>query len=171
MTAPLPREPRVNSDAQEQILSDVLARFQKTEDPRLRAIMASLIRHLHAFVREVKLTWEEWEGAMAFFAKAASVTGNGRNEFIALSDSIGVSMQVLATSQPKPPGATIPTLIGPFFVDDAPMFANGADLSGGAKGEPLYVSGRILDTAGRPLPGATIDVWHSDDRGLYDVQD
>lgn len=171
MTAPLPREPNINADAQKQILGDVLARFAKTADPRLREIMASLITHLHAFVRETKLTWEEWESAMAFFAKAASVTGNGRNEFIALSDSIGISMQVLATSQPKPPGATIPTLIGPFFIDNAPAFANGANLSGGAKGEPLYASGRILDTKGNAIPGAIIDVWHSDERGLYDVQD
>jgi hydroxyquinol 1,2-dioxygenase len=171
MTVPLPREPKANPDAQEQILSEVLARFETTADPRLREIMARLITHLHAFVREVKLTWEEWESAMAFFAKAASVTGSGRNEFIALSDSIGVSMQVLATSQPKPPGATIPTLIGPFFIDNAPVFPNGTDLSGGAKGEPLYVSGRILDTAGRAIAGATLDVWHSDERGLYDVQD
>jgi hydroxyquinol 1,2-dioxygenase len=171
MTARSPRDSKTIGETQKQILNEVLARFEKTEDPRLREIMANLIAHLHAFVREVRLTWQEWEAAMAFFAKAASVTGQGRNEFIALSDSIGVSMQVLATSQPKPPGATIPTLIGPFFIDNAPVFANGADLSGGAKGEPLYVSGRILDTAARFLPGATIDVWHSDERGLYDVQD
>lgn len=171
MTAPLPRDPKAARDSQDQILKEVLARFAKTEDPRLREIMSSLITHLHAFVREVTLTWEEWERAMTFFAKAASVTGNGRNEFIALSDSIGVSMQVLATSQPKPPGATLPTLIGPFFLEDAPLFVNGADLSAGAHGEPLYARGRILDTGGRPLPGATIDVWHSDERGLYDVQD
>ena len=171
MTSSLPHRPAANPASQQQILSEVLARFAATENPRLREIMTSLITHLHAFVRDVTLTWAEWERAMALFAKAASVTQNGRNEFIALSDSIGVSMQVLATSQPKPQGATIPTLIGPFFLDDAPLFANGADLSGGARGEPLFATGRILDTRGRPLPGATIDVWHSDERGLYDVQD
>src|ERR1043166_8437418 len=87
MTAPLPRDPKQHPDAQQQILEEVLARFATTEDRRLREIMARLITHLHAFVREVNLTWDEWERAMAFFAKAASVTGNGRNEFIALSDS------------------------------------------------------------------------------------
>jgi hydroxyquinol 1,2-dioxygenase len=108
---------------------------------------------------------------MAFLATAASVTGPGRNEFIALSDSIGLSMQVLAASQPKPPGATIPTLIGPFFIEDAPAFAAGADIANGASGEKLYVHGRVVDTAGRPVADAVVNVWQSDDRGLYDVQD
>jgi hydroxyquinol 1,2-dioxygenase len=156
---------------QDDILRDVLARFAQTNDPRLREILTSLIRHAHAFVRDVRLTWEEWERGMAFLAKAASVTGEGRNEFIALSDSIGMSMQVLATSQPKPPGATIPTLIGPFFLADAPVFDCGADIAGGASGEPLYAHGRVLDTGGKPLPGAIVNIWHSDERGLYDVQD
>ena len=158
-------------DTQAAILDEVLARFATTENPRLREIMLSLIRNLHAFVRETKLTWTEWERAMTFFATAASVTGPGRNEFIALSDSIGVSMQVLAASQPKPPGATIPTLIGPFFIDDAPVFPASADISNGASGEPLYVFGRVLDTAGQPVADAILNVWQSDDRGLYDVQD
>jgi hydroxyquinol 1,2-dioxygenase len=171
MLVPRPPEPNYVNEIQEQILREVLARFEKTEDPRLHEIMSSLIQHLHAFVRDVKLTWQEWEQSMAFFAKAASVTGHGRNEFIALSDAIGLSMQVLATSQPKPPGATIPTLIGPFFLSDAPVFPNGVDISGAAAGQPLYVSGRILDTQGKLLAGAIVDVWHSDERGLYDVQD
>jgi hydroxyquinol 1,2-dioxygenase len=164
-------DPTTAEDTEAAILEDVLARFTTTENPRLREIMLSLIRNLHAFVRETKLTWGEWERAMTFFATAAKVTGPGRNEFIALSDSIGISMQVLAASQPKPPGATIPTLIGPFFIDDAPVFPSGADISSGASGEPLYVSGRVLDTAGQPVSDAILNVWQSDDRGLYDVQD
>ncbi len=159
------------TDAQEEILAEVLARFARTPDPRLRQLVFGLIRHLHAFVRENRVSWQEWEAAMAFLAKAASVTGNGRNEFIALSDSIGLSMQVLATSQPKPLGATIPTLIGPFFITDAPVVPSGSDISGGARGEPLFVRGKVLDTAGSPVPDAILNVWHSDERGLYDVQD
>jgi hydroxyquinol 1,2-dioxygenase len=158
-------------DTQTAILAEVLRRYRTTPDPRLREIMENLIGHVHAFVRETKLTWPEWERAMALFANAARVTSPGRNEFVALSDSIGLSMQVLATSQPKPPGATIPTLIGPFFIEDAPIFAAGADIANGASGEPLYVSGRVLDTAGRPVADAIVNVWQSDDRGLYDVQD
>ena len=174
MHSPVSAEKSVQSTAgneQDDILREVLARFETTDDPRLREIMGSLIRHVHGFVHDVRLTWEEWERAMAFFAKAASVTKEGRNEFIALSDSIGMSMQVLATSQPKPPGATIPTLIGPFFLADAPVFECGADIAGGASGEPLHVRGRVLDTEGQPLPGAIVNVWHSDERGLYDVQE
>ncbi len=159
------------NDTQAAILNDVLARFAATPDPRLRDIMLGLITSLHRFVCDNKVTWTEWEGAMAFLAKAASVTGPGRNEFIALSDSIGISMQVLAASQPKPPGATIPTLIGPFFIEDAPVFARGANIANGASGEPLYVSGRVIDTGGKPVADAVVNVWQSDDRGLYDVQD
>jgi hydroxyquinol 1,2-dioxygenase len=160
--------PPADLDTQAAIREEVLARFRTTEDPRLREIMLSLIRHLHAFVGETKITWAEWERAMAFFATAAGVTGPGRNEFIALSDSIGLSMQVLAASQPKPAGATIPTLIGPFFIDDAPVFPAGADIANGASGERLYVSGRVLDTMGGPVADAVVNVWQSDDRGLYD---
>ena len=162
MTHPTPGDP---------ILSEVLARFATTPDPRLRDIMLRLIAHLHGFVRETGLTWQEWEAAMAFLAKAASVTGPGRNEFIALSDAIGISMQVLATSQPKPPGATEPTLIGPFFLEDAPMVASGGDIANGASGQTLFVSGRVVDTKGAPVTDAVVHVWQSDDRGLYDVQD
>src|ERR1700734_3595835 len=106
--------------------------------------MLGLIDHLHAFVCENELTWAEWEASMAFLARGAAVTKDGRNEFIALSDSIGVSMQVLAAAQPKPPGATIPTLIGPFFIDDAPVFPIGADIAGGASGQPPYAYGRVV---------------------------
>ena len=159
------------ADTEAAILAEVLARYETTENPRLRALMRGLITHLHAFVREQTVSWAEWEAAMAFLAKAASVTGPGRNEFIALSDAIGLSMQVLAASQPKPPGATIPTLIGPFFLDDAPVFASGADIANGASGQPLYASGRVVDTHGLPVADAVLNVWQSDDRGLYDVQD
>ncbi len=159
------------TQAQETLLAEVLDRFATTPDPRLRQLLLALIRHLHEFVRESRPTWQEWEAAMAFCARAAAVTGPGRNEFIALSDAVGLTMQVLASSQPKPPGATIPTLIGPFHLANAPWFPNGADIAGAAQGERLHVSGRVLDIAGEPVAGAILSVWHSDERGLYDVQD
>ena len=109
---------RVRTENEAEILADVRHRFETTENPRLRQLMLGLIDHLHAFVAN-EVTWAEWEASMAFLARGAAVTKDGRNEFIALSDSIGVSMQVLAASQPKPPGATIPTLIGPFFLNEA----------------------------------------------------
>ncbi len=160
-----------DGDGEGEILADVRKRFAATQDARLRGLMFGLIDHLHAFVRENRVTWAEWEAAMAFLARAAAVTKDGRNEFIALSDAIGVSMQVLAASQPKPPGATIPTLIGPFFLTDSPLFANGADISNGASGQKLYAHGRVIDTSGKPVADAVLNVWQSDDRGLYDVQD
>lgn len=161
----------VGAENQAAILADVRRRFETTENPRLRELMLGLIDHLHGFVCEHAVTWAEWEAFMAFLARGAAVTKDGRNEFIALSDSIGVSMQVLAASQPKPPGATIPTLIGPFFLSDAPIFPLGADIANGASGTPLYAHGRVLDTAGRPVDDAVVNVWQSDERGLYDVQD
>src|SRR5271155_5067727 len=93
-------------DHEELILQEVLARYQLTSDPRLREIMLSLIGHLHGFARETKLTWSEWERGMAFLSKAAEWNSTQRNEFVALSDVIGLTMQVVAASQPKPPGAT-----------------------------------------------------------------
>jgi hydroxyquinol 1,2-dioxygenase len=135
------------SETEKAILADARARFETTENPRIRELILGLIDHLHAFVREQKVSWSEWEYFMGFLARAAAVTKDGRNEFIA-SDSIGISMQVLAASQPKPAGATIPTLIGPFFIDGAPVFPIGTDIAGGASGQPLYAYGRVLDTKG-----------------------
>ena len=152
------------------ITREVLERYQLTADPRLREIVLSLISHLHAFARDTNLSFDEWGKAMQYLYTAGQACNGPRNEFIALSDAIGFTMLVITNSQRKPPGATIPTLVGPFFVPDAPKFRNGEDISNGAQGEPLYVAGRVLDTAGKPVQGATLDVWHSDDRGLYDVQ-
>jgi Catechol dioxygenase N terminus len=129
----LQAETETSSETEKVILADVRARFETTENPRIRQLILGLIDHLHAFVREQKVTWSEWEYFMGFLARAAAVTKDGRNEFIALSDSNGISMQVLAASQPKPPGATIPTLIGPFFIEDAPVFPIGADIARGLR--------------------------------------
>ena len=157
-------------DSDEAITQEVLTRFALTPDPRLREVVTSLITHLHGWARDVRLTWSEWERAIEFLTKSAAFCKGGRNEFIALSDAIGLTMLVTATTQATP-GATIPTLVGPFFVPGAPRYPNGADISNGAQGTPLFVSGRVLDLDNRPISGAVLDVWHSDDRGLYDVQD
>ena len=152
--------PDTASATERAILADVRARFEATENPRLRQLVLGLIDHLHAFVGEQKVTWSEWEYFMSFLARAAVVTKDGRNEFIALSDSIGVSMQVLAALQPEAGrDATIPTLIGPFFIDDAPVFPIGTDIARGASGQPLYAHGRVLDTEGEPVVDAILNVW------------
>jgi len=158
-------------DSADKITEEVLARYALTEDPRLREIVMAVIRHLHSFAREVNLTWSEWEFAMEYLYKAGTFCKGPRNEFIALSDTLGLTMLMVAATQPKPEGATLPTLIGPFYVPNPPEYAFGTDISNGAQGTPVHVSGRILRLDGQPVADAAIDVWHSDDRGLYDVLD
>lgn len=157
-------------DSSDAITREVLQRFALTPDPRLREIVVNLIFHLHQWAEDTNLSWQEWQRAMQYLAKAGEWCKGPRNEFIALSDSIGLTMKVVDVSQPKPEGATLPTLVGPFHTPNAPDYQNGADLANGAKGTPLYVSGRVLDTRGRPIANATVETWHSDEEGLYDVQ-
>ncbi|MFN5700033.1 MAG: dioxygenase, partial [Betaproteobacteria bacterium] len=158
-------------DSTEQITQEVLRRFEETPDPRLRQIMLSLVQHLHAFAKDVKLTSEEWLKAMQLLEDTGKWCAPGRNEFIIFSDALGLSMLTVTQDYRRPQGATEPTLLGPFLVEDAPHFEMGSDISAGAVGTPLHAQGRVLDLQGQPVSGAVIDVWHSDDRGLYDVQD
>jgi hydroxyquinol 1,2-dioxygenase len=139
-------------------------------DPRLLEVMTSLVRHLHDFAREVRLTEDEWFSGIRFLTDAGHITDANRQEFILLSDVLGLSMLVAAQNHAKPPGATEATVLGPFYVEGAPEVANGADIANGAKGQPSLVRGRVLDLAGDPIGGAIVDVWQSDEDGLYDVQ-
>lgn len=151
----------------------VAASFAQTPDPRLRAIMTSLVRHLHAFVREVEPTMAEWESAISFLTRTGQACDDSRQEFILLSDVLGVSMLTETINSRVTAGAgaaTASTVLGPFHVGASPVREPGdsIDLVGG--GQPCVVTGRVLDTAGRPLPGAKVDVWQCDDHGYYDVQ-
>lgn len=157
-------------DATDLITDEVLKRYENTPDPRLRQIMLSLVKHIHSFAKEVKLSANEWAFAMQFLEETGKWCGPGRNEFMIFSDALGLSMLTVTQDYPRPAHATEPTLVGPFLLEDAPEFPLGADISAGAAGTPMHAQGRILDTEGRPIPNAIIDVWHSDDRGLYDVQ-
>ena len=155
---------------QNNITDAVLASFADTPDPRLKEIISSLIKHLHAFARDVKLTEEEWfKGIQYLTATGHKCTGT-RQEFILLSDVLGLSMLTIAMNQDKPAGCTEATVFGPFFLEEAPRYELGADVSNGAKGAPCWVEGRILGLGGEPIPNATINVWQADDDGLYDVQ-
>jgi hydroxyquinol 1,2-dioxygenase len=155
---------------QNNITDAVLASFANTPDPRLKEIISSLIKHLHAFARDVKLTEEEWfKGIQYLTATGHKCTGT-RQEFILLSDVLGLSMLTIAMNQDKPAGCTEATVFGPFFLEEAPRYELGADVSNGAKGAPCWVEGRILGLGGEPIPNATINVWQADDDGLYDVQ-
>lgn len=148
----------------------VLARLEKTADPRFKQVMASLIKHLHAFVREVELTEEEWfEGIKLLTATGQKCDGK-RQEYILLSDVLGVSMLVDAINHRRPGGATENTVLGPFFVHGAPEIENGGNMAAGWKGEPTYVSGRVLSTDGTLIGGAMLDLWQSNSEGWYDVQ-
>jgi protocatechuate 3,4-dioxygenase beta subunit len=159
---------------QQAIEQDVTARvlnsFENTEDPRLKQVMQSLTTHLHAFIRDVRLTEEEWDKAIAFLTDCAHITDDKRQEFVLLSDVLGASMMTIAVNNEAYGDATEATVFGPFFVDDAPQIQYGGDISGGMSGQPCWVEGTVKDTDGNPVAGARIDVWEADDDGFYDVQ-
>ncbi|OLT51031.1 hydroxyquinol 1,2-dioxygenase [Corynebacterium sp. CNJ-954] len=155
---------------EEDLLDRVLDSFSDCSDPRLRELMEGAVRHLHAFIREVRLREEEWKYAIDFLTAVGHITDDTRQEFILLSDTLGVSMQTIAVNNEAYRNATEATVFGPFFVDDAPEVALGGDISAGAVGEPAWIEGTVTDTDGRPVPGARIEVWECDEDGLYDVQ-
>lgn len=153
-----------------ELLERVLASFAGTPDPRLREVMGALVRHLHGFLREVRLTEAEWLEAIRFLTAAGEITDSRRQEFVLLSDVLGASMQTITINHAAHGGATEATVTGPFFVEGAPFVPLGGDVSGGAAGEPCWVEGTVADTAGRPVPGARLEIWEADDDGFYDVQ-
>ena len=132
--------------------------------------MQALVRHLHAFLRDVRLTEEEWKQGIDFLTAAGHITDDRRQEFILLSDVLGASMQTIAINNEAYADATEATVFGPFFVDDAPHVELGGDIAGGATGQPCWVEGTVHDTDGQPVPGARIEVWEADEDGFYDVQ-
>lgn len=152
------------------ITAAVIDRYKNTPDPRLKQIMTSLVQHLHDFVRDVQLTEEEWTKAIDFLTRTGHLCTDKRQEFILLSDTLGVSMLVDAINHRFAKGTTETTVLGPFYVQNPPEAELGADIRGEAEGEPLYVDGSILSEDGKPVPNAIIDVWHSDAEGFYDVQ-
>jgi hydroxyquinol 1,2-dioxygenase len=152
------------------VTAEVLASFAATPDDRLREVMHSLVQHLHAFARDIRLTESEWETAVEFLTRAGHITDSRRQEFILLSDVLGLSMLTVAINEPDAPGATESTVFGPFFVDDAPEIPLGGDIAQGASGTACYVSGQVRSVTGEPIAGARIEVWEADDDGFYDVQ-
>jgi len=148
----------------------VLAKLAGATNPRLQQVMTSLLRHLHACVREVELTEAEWVAGIQFLTAVGQKCDAKRQEFILLSDTLGVSMLVDALNHRTPTGATESTVLGPFHVPGAPELPNGANLAVGLPGEPTLFSGRVLTIEGKPIPGAQIDTWQADAEGFYDVQ-
>jgi hydroxyquinol 1,2-dioxygenase len=155
---------------QELLTEEVLASFDGAASPRLRELVEGLVRHLHSFAREVRLTEAEWRFAIGFLTRTGHITDDRRQEFILLSDVLGLSMLSIAINAPSDPAATEPTVFGPFFVDDAPEIGFGEDIAQGASGEPCWVEGQVTDTRGRRVSDAVIEVWEADEDGFYDVQ-
>ena len=155
----------------EQDSAEVVAdRISEDTDPRLRQIITVLVKHMHAAVKELELTEEEWFEGIKFLTETGHKCDEWRQEFILLSDVLGVSMLVDAINNRKPSGASESTVLGPFHVADAPELEMGSDICLDQKGEPMLVEGRILDTRGNPVAGAKLDVWQANDEGFYDVQ-
>lgn len=155
---------------QNTITDAVLERQANTENPRLKWIMTSLVRHIHAFAREVELTEDEWFEGIEFLTRCGHITDDKRQEFILLSDVLGLSMLTVAMNNDKPEGCTEATVFGPFHVEGAPHYELGSDISNGARGIPCVVRGAVRGANGEPVANAHIDVWQSDEDGLYDVQ-
>jgi hydroxyquinol 1,2-dioxygenase len=155
---------------QDNITQAVIARFADTPDPRLKEIVTSLVQHLHAFARDVKLTEGEWFEGIRFLTRVGHITDDKRQEFILLSDTLGLSMLTVAMNNDKPAGCTESTVFGPFYVEGAPNFDLGEDVAQGAPGVPCVVRGTVRGLDGEPVPGAEIHVWQADAEGKYDVQ-
>jgi protocatechuate 3,4-dioxygenase beta subunit len=152
------------------ITDAVVATTSPQTEARLREVSASLVRHLHAFVRDVELQPHEWLAGIEFLTATGQKCDALRQEFILLSDVLGVSMLVDALANRKPGGATESTVLGPFFTQDAPDVALHESIASAGKGERLTVTGSVRDLAGKPLGGAVLDVWETDGDGLYDTQ-
>ncbi|AWK70299.1 hydroxyquinol 1,2-dioxygenase [Rhodococcus oxybenzonivorans] len=152
------------------LVEKVVQSFDRTPDPRLKQVMVSLVKHLHSFIRDVRLTEAEWGAAIDFLTQAGHITDDVRQEFVLLSDVLGASMQTININNTAYQDATEATVFGPFFVEDSPRVELGGDVAFGAPGEACWVEGSVTDTGGLPVPGARIEVWEADEEGLYDVQ-
>ncbi|MDX6263121.1 MAG: hydroxyquinol 1,2-dioxygenase [Kribbellaceae bacterium] len=156
--------------AGDELTDAVVASFGGSENERTKTVLSALVRHLHAFAREVELTEEEWFAGIDFLTRTGHKSTGTRQEFVLLSDVLGLSMLTVGLGNKKPAGATQSTVFGPFFVEGSPEIKLGDDLSNGAPGQPCLVSGRVLDLQGKPIAGALVETWQADEDGFYDVQ-
>jgi catechol 1,2-dioxygenase len=145
-------------------------RAGKKANRRVKFIVNSLVKHLHAFVKETGITMDEWMYGINFLTRTGHMSNNWRQEFILLSDTLGVSMLVESLNHQKMSGETESTVLGPFYIPNAPKYENGANICLDGKGEPVWVHGRVLNAKGKPIAGAKLDVWQANEDGFYDVQ-
>ena len=152
------------------LTDEVISSFANTPNPRLKFLIEETVKSLHDLVRRTELTFEEWNQAIEFLTRTGQTCTPLRQEFILLSDVLGVSMLVDAVNHREREGATETTVLGPFYVGEHRVTPHGANISEGIDGEVMFVQSRVTDLAGTPLAGAEIDVWHADDDGYYDSQ-
>ncbi|HXS26060.1 MAG TPA: intradiol ring-cleavage dioxygenase [Steroidobacteraceae bacterium] len=148
----------------------VIDRLSGSPDPRFREVMTSLVTHLHDFIRDVKLTEREWIEAIQFLTDVGKTCTDKRQEFILLSDTLGVSILTISLNHPPERGSVESTVLGPYYWEGAPERPLGSNLAEGVKGDPTFYSGRVLDVEGRPIAGALLDIWSGDGEGNYDMQ-
>jgi hydroxyquinol 1,2-dioxygenase len=146
------------------------ARWGTAHDPRTAEIMSALVRHLHAFAREVRLTEDEWMAAIQWLKRTGQISDDKREEFILASDVLGLSMLVVQMNHRLDPAATPATVLGPFHIEGSPELEYGADMSEGLPGTPLYITGTVRDVDGKAVGGAVLDVWQADNDGAYEAQ-
>src|SRR3954453_21212251 len=146
------------------------ARWSTAHDPRTAEVLSALVRHLHAFAREVRLTEDEWMAAVAWLTRTGQISDEKREEFILASDVLGLSMLVVQMNHRLDPAATPATVLGPFHIEGSPELDFGADMSQGLPGTPLYISGTVRDVDGKAVGGAVLDVWQADRDGAYESQ-
>ncbi|MEM7016286.1 MAG: dioxygenase, partial [Pseudomonadota bacterium] len=148
----------------------VAGRNQNASNARLKEVMTVIIKHLHAAVKEIEPTQEEWFTAIQFLTETGHMCDESRQEYILLSDVLGVSMLVDALNSQRPAGASENTVLGPFHIDSAPEYEMGHNVCLDQKGEDMLVRGRVSDVTGNPIEGAKIDIWQANEDGFYDVQ-
>lgn len=160
---PLPDRPEI-------ITSNVLKLNELTTDPRMKFIFDNLVTHIHKFVEETNITTDEWMSTIQFLTRTGQTCTPLRQEFILLSDVLGISALVDALNNPPEGKATESTVLGPFFTEDADDVAYGESIASEGKGQYLWVQGRVLDTEGHPIPDTVIETWETDENGFYDTQ-
>ena len=167
-TAAIKKETRFLTE--ENSVETVNARMGPDASPRMKLVMSAVVKHLHALTKEIEPTHDEWQQAIDFLTAVGQKCTDWRQEFILLSDILGVSMLVEIINSRRPSGATENTVLGPFYVPEAPRYKNGTNICLDGKGEPLIVRGRVTDLEGNPIPGALVDIWQTNNDGFYDVQ-
>ncbi|MGY1802530.1 dioxygenase [Blastococcus sp. SYSU D00922] len=155
---------------EENITDLAVERWATAKDPRLAELMTALVRHLHDFAREVRLTEAEWMAAIQWLNRTGQISNEKREEFILTSDVLGLSMLVVQMNHALDPRATPATVLGPFHIEGSPQLGYGEDMSQGLPGTPLYLHGVVKDLEGNPVPGAVLDIWQADNEGLYESQ-